>query len=244
MSTASLTAYIQKLIPLLKKQWPKALCEVNHKNAYELMVGVILSAQSTDKAVNEITPGLFKRYPSPTAMAKANPLDVEKIVHRTGFFRAKTRNILNACRMIVEKHNGVVPKTMAELVELSGIGRKSANVILGAIHGIASGIVVDTHMIRLCTQRLRLSKNEDPVKLEQDLCKIVPQPQWIYFSQSMVLHGRYICVARQPRCWECYLAPICPFPDKTPPPAKGGETTPAPRETITGLPIRVRHRAS
>lgn len=225
------------LIAALKKQWPKALCEVNHRNAYELMVGVILSAQSTDKAVNEITPALFKRYPSPAAMAKAQPLDVEKIIHRTGFFRAKTRNILGACRAIVARHAGTVPKTMEELVELPGIGRKSANVVLGAIHGIASGIVVDTHVIRL-SERLRLSTNEDPVKLERDLCAIVPKNHWIYFSQSMVLHGRYICIARRPRCWECYLAPICPYPDKTPPPPKE-EPLPEPRKTITGLPIKI-----
>jgi endonuclease-3 len=237
-SNAALRAYVEKLLGLLRKQWPKTRCEVNHRNAYELMVGVILSAQSTDKAVNEITPGLFKRYPRPTVMAKAEPLDVEQIVHRTGFFRAKTKNILGACRRIVELHGGVVPKTMEELFELPGIGRKSANVILGAIHGIASGIVVDTHMIRL-SGRLKLSKQEDPVKLEKELCAIVPEKDWIYFSQGMVLHGRYICIARQPRCWECYLAPICPYPDKTPPPEDDSKISSAPRKTITGMPIQI-----
>ena len=236
MAKAALTGFIQKLLPLLHKQWPKTLCEVNHRNAYELMVGVILSAQSTDKAVNELTPALFKKYPSPAVMAAAHPLDVERMVHRSGFFRAKTKNILGACRMIVQKHGGQVPKTLEDLVELPGIGRKSANVIMGAIHGIPTGIVVDTHMIRL-SGRFRLSKEEDPVKLEKELCAIVPQKEWIYFSQGMVLHGRYICVARQPRCWECYLAPICPYPDKTPPPV-GDDVKSAPRETITGLPIR------
>jgi endonuclease-3 len=240
MSKNSLKAFVQKLIPLLRKHWPKTLCEVNHRNAYELMVGVILSAQSTDKAVNEITPALFKRYPTVAAMAKAKPLDVEKMIYRCGFFRAKTKSILGACRMIMETHGGEVPKTMEELVELPGIGRKSANVILGAIYGIASGIVVDTHMIRLCTERLRLSKKEDPVKLEQDLCAIVPQNEWVYFSQSMVLHGRYICIARQPRCWECYLAPICPYSNKTPPILE--KMDPAPRKTITDVPIKVAHK--
>jgi endonuclease-3 len=171
-------------------------------------------------------------------MAKADPLDVEKMARRSGFFRVKTKNILGACRMIVEKHGGQVPKTLEELVALPGIGRKSANVIMGAVYGIASGIVVDTHMIRL-SGRLGLAKEEDPVKLEKELCAIVPRDQWIYFSQSMVLHGRYICVARRPRCWECHVAEICPYPDKTPPPVKG-EAKPAPRETITGLPIRVK----
>jgi len=231
--------FIRRLLPLLKKHWPKPLCEVNHRNAYELMVGVILSAQSTDKTVNEITPAIFKRYPSPGAMATAEPLDVEKMVYRSGFFRAKTKSILGACRMIMDTFSGKMPETLEQMVDLPGIGRKSANVILGAIHGIASGIVVDTHMIRLCTERLKLSKNEDPVKLEKDLCKIVPQKNWIFFSQSMVLHGRYICVARRPRCWECHLISICPFEEKTPPPTdrtKEDEN----RKTITGVPVIVR----
>jgi endonuclease III len=226
-----------KLISLLRRHWPKTLCEVIHRNAYELLVGVILSAQSTDKGVNELTPALFKKYPSPAAMAKAEPLDVEKMVHRSGFFRAKTKNILGACRKIVQTYGGKVPRTLEELVELPGIGRKSANVIMGAAYGIASGIVVDTHMIRLAA-RLGLSKEADPVKLEKELCAIVPQKEWIYFSQAMVLHGRYICIARRPRCWECYLAPVCPYPDKTPPPVDE-EVSSAPGKTITGLPIKV-----
>ena len=151
------------------------------------------------------------RPPKPSP--KREPLDVEKMVYRAGFFRAKTKSIMGACRMIVEKFGGEVPKTMDELLELPGIGRKSANVILGAAYGIASGIVVDTHMIRLAN-RFHLSRGDDPVKIEQDLCRIVPRKDWIYFSQSMVLHGRYICLAKGPRCWECHLIKICPYPDK------------------------------
>jgi endonuclease-3 len=211
---------------------------VNHRNALELLVGVILSAQSTDKTVNELTPALFRKYPTARAFADAEPLDVEKMVYRAGFFRAKTKSILGACRMIVEKFGGEVPKTMDELLELPGIGRKSANVILGAAYGISSGIVVDTHMMRLAN-RFRLSRGEDPVKIEQDLIPVVPRKEWVYFSRAMVLHGRYICLARTPRCWECHLIKLCPYPDKILEPKETEKNT-SPRKTITGIPIQVR----
>jgi endonuclease-3 len=229
---------ITLLLALLRKQWPKTLCEVNHQNAYQLMVGVILSAQSTDKVVNEITPILFKKYPTPHALARANALDVEKMIVRTGFFRAKTRSIMAASRIVVEKFGGQVPKTMEELLELPGIGRKSANVILGAVYGISSGIVVDTHMMRLTNERLKLTAAKDPVKIELDLVKIVPKKDWVFFSQAMVLHGRYICIARSPRCWECHLIQICPYGDKVLSPKISDKQEP--RTTITGLPIRTR----
>ena len=229
--------FIRRLLSLLRQHWPKPRCEVNHQNALQLMVGVILSAQSTDKTVNELTPSLFKRYPSAQAFARANPLDVEKRVYRAGFFRAKTKSILGACRMIVERFGGELPKTMEELLELPGIGRKSANVILGAAHGMASGIVVDTHMIRQAN-RFQLTRSEDPVKIEEDLCRIVPKKAWIYFSQAMVLHGRYICLARNPRCWECHLIKICPYSDKVLSPKM--DEKPGPRRTITGVPILLR----
>jgi len=201
------------------------------------MVGVILAAQSTDKGVNEISPALFKKYPNVKAFAHASPVEMEHDIRRTGFFRAKTRSVLGACRTLLEKFGGEVPKTMDELLEVPGIGRKSANVILGAWFGIPSGIVVDTHMIRL-SERLRLTTHKEPVKIEADLNALVPKKDWIFFSQAMVLHGRYICVARSPRCWECELIKICPYPDKVLSP-KDGES-PAPRETITGMPIQVR----
>jgi endonuclease-3 len=228
--------FVEKLLPLLRKHWPHPVCEVNHKNPLQLMVGVILSAQSTDRTVNEITPTLFKRYPTAKAFAESNPLELEQMIYRTGFFRAKAKSVREACKMIVEKFGGQVPKTMEELLELPGIGRKSANVVLGAGYGITSGIVVDTHMIRL-SNRFGLSKSEDPVKIEQDLMKVVPKKDWVYFSQSMVLHGRYICVARTPHCSECYLVKICPFSDKffEPPTNENGV-----RKTITGVPIRMR----
>ena len=229
--------FIEKLLPLLRKHWPHPLCEVNHKNALQLMIGVIMSAQSTDKTVNEITPALFKKYPTAKAFASANPLDVEKMIYRTGFFRAKTKSILGACQMLVEKFDSQMPKTMEELLELPGIGRKSANVILGAIYGIASGIVVDTHMIRL-SNRFQLAHGDDPVKIEQELVKVVLPKDWVFFSQSMVLHGRYICLAKSPRCWECHLIKICPYLDKVLSPKLNEKDEP--RKTITGIPIIVR----
>jgi endonuclease-3 len=232
--------FIKKLIPLLKKQWPKTLCEVKHTNPLELMIGVILSAQSTDKRVNELTQSyLFKKYKTPQDYVKVSPVELEHDIHPAGFFRAKTRSIKGACQLLIDKFNSQVPKTMGELLELPGIGRKSANVILGASWGIASGIVVDTHMLRLCNERLLLSKQTDPVKLEADLMEIVPEKNWIFFSQSMVLHGRYICVARKPRCFECELVKICPYTDKNfERPANEDPT--AVRKTITDLPIRPR----
>lgn len=228
---------IDELLRLLRKQWPVTRCEVEHTNPLELMIGVILSAQSTDKRVNEVTKALFKKYRTPADYAASNPAVFENEIRSTGFFRNKTKSIRAACRMLVEKFRGKLPKTMEELLEIPGLGRKSANVILGAAFGIPSGIVVDTHMIRL-SRRLGLSKEEEPVKIESDLNKLVPQSKWIFFSQAMVLHGRYICIARSPRCWECELIKICPYPDKVLSP-KDGES-PAPRTTLAGIPIRIR----
>ncbi|HVO32749.1 MAG TPA: endonuclease III [Elusimicrobiota bacterium] len=234
---ASAASAIPDLVRLLRKQWPATRCELNFSNALELMVAVIMAAQSTDKGVNEITPNLFKKYRTPEDYLRVPPEVFEREIVRTGFFRAKTRSIRGACQTLIDKFGGQVPKTMDELLELPGIGRKSANVILGAAYGIPVGVVVDTHMIRL-SHRLNLSRQEDPVKIEQDLNRLVPLKDRIFFSQAMVLHGRYICVARQPRCWECELIKVCPYPDKIPvsPDNEKGE----PRKTITGIPIRVR----
>ncbi|OGR90832.1 MAG: endonuclease III [Elusimicrobia bacterium RIFCSPLOWO2_01_FULL_59_12] len=230
-------AFVAKLIPLLRKQWPNPRCEVNHANPLELMVGVILSAQSTDKRVNELTRALFKKYRTPQDYVDVGPAELERDIRPAGFFRSKTKSIQGACQVLVEQFGGKMPKTMEDLLELPGIGRKSANVILGAAFGIASGIVVDTHMIRLAN-RFQLSKSEDPVKIEEDLTAVVPKKDWIYFSQAMVLHGRYICVARKPRCFECQMVKICPFSDKVFEPPNGEE--PTERKTITGVPINLR----
>jgi endonuclease III len=225
------------LLKGLKKQWPQPRCELNFRSPLQLMIGVILSAQSTDKRVNEVTPGLFKKYPSAKAFAEASVPELENEVRTTGFFRAKTKSILGACRTLLGKFGGEMPRTMNELLELPGVGRKSANVILGAAFGISSGVVVDTHMIRL-SHRLGLTKKEEPAKIETDLNRLIPKRSWIFFSQSMVLHGRYICVARSPRCWECQLIKICPYADKVLAPKS--EEDRAPRKTIVGIPIRPR----
>lgn len=239
MAEAVKKAFIQKLLPLMRKQWPKTGCEVKHTNPLELMVGVILSAQSTDKRVNQLTQSfLFKKYKKPQDYLAVDPSELEKDIHPAGFFRAKTASIRGACKMLIEKYGGKMPKTMEELLELPGIGRKSANVILGAIWGITSGIVVDTHMMRLSTERLKLTKEKTPEKIEADLMAIVPRKDWIYFSQALVLHGRYICIARNPHCWACELVKICPYGDKVLSPRSPEDTLP--KETLIGLPIRSR----
>lgn len=239
-SEAQKVNFIKKLLPLLRKQWPKTGCEVEHKNPLELMVGVILSAQSTDKRVNQITQSyLFKKYKKSEDYLRVPPEELENDIRSTGFFRTKAASIRGACKVLIEKFGGKMPGTMEELLELPGIGRKSANVILGAVFGIPSGIVVDTHMIRLANVRFRLSASDDPVKIEQDLVKLIPKKDWIYFSQAMVLHGRYICVARTPRCWACHLVKICPYADKVLAPSP--KDAPIPEETIIGIPIKTRN---
>ena len=237
MSARQSSTFVQKLLKLLRKQWPVTRCELDFKTPLELMIGVILAAQSTDKGVNEITKTLFKKYREPEDYLRVSPDIFEREILRTGFFRAKTRSIRGACQTLIEKFGGKVPKTMDELLELPGIGRKSANVIMGAAYGIPTGVVVDTHMTRL-SERLDLTDQTEPVKIENDLNTIVPLKDRIFFSQAMVLHGRYICVARSPRCYECELISICPYPDKVLAP-KDNES-PAERQTITGIPIHSR----
>lgn len=200
----------------MRKQWPISRCELDRSNPLELLVAVILSAQCTDTRVNTVTKSLFKRYRTAHDYAHSSPAELESLIRTTGFFRSKAKSIRDACQAIDEKHGGRVPKTMEELTQLPGIGRKSANVILGTAYGITSGIVVDTHMTRLA-DRLKLSREKDPVKIERDLMKVVPKKDWIYFSQSMVLHGRYVCVARSPRCFACRLEPLCPYSEKARP---------------------------
>jgi endonuclease-3 len=198
-----------KIIDVLKKTYPDAHCALDHKNAYELLVATILSAQCTDVRVNMVTPVLFKKYPTAEALAKSSQGDVEKIIQSTGFFRAKAKSIRTTAADIVEKHGGKVPATMEELTELRGVGRKTANVVLGNAFDQNVGVVVDTHVSRL-SQRLGLTANTDPVKIEQDLMKLVPQEDWTLISHLLIFHGRQICVARKPRCRECPLFDLCP----------------------------------
>ncbi len=198
-----------KIIDVLKKTYPDAHCALDHRNAFELLVATILSAQCTDVRVNMVTPVLFKKYPTAEALAKSSQGDVEKIIQSTGFFRAKATSIRATAVDIVEKHGGKVPATMEELTELRGVGRKTANVVLGNAFNQNVGVVVDTHVSRL-SQRLGLTGNTDPVKIEQDLMKLVPQDDWTLISHLLIFHGRQICVARKPRCRECPVFDLCP----------------------------------
>lgn len=188
--------------------YPSAHCELYHHNPLQLLIATILSAQCTDKRVNQVTPALFDRFPDAQAFAKAPIGDLEELIRTTGFFRNKAKNIKACCTAIVEKHHGKVPGTMEELTALGGVGRKTANVVLGNAFGVP-GMVVDTHVKRIA-KLLGLTKNTDPVKIEQDLMKIIPRKEWTQFGHNLIFHGRRICKARNPNCPECKLAPICP----------------------------------
>jgi endonuclease III len=197
------------VLEALHRARPEARVELRHDSPLQLLIATILSAQCTDERVNQVTPALFRTWPDARALASAPLADLERAIRSTGFFRAKARSITSCCRALLEQHGGNVPRTMEEMVRLPGVGRKTANVVLGAGYGIASGIVVDTHMTRLA-MRLGLTKQTDPVKIEQDLMDVVPRDEWIFFSIAMILHGRYICQARLPRCGACPLRPHCP----------------------------------
>ncbi len=173
------------------------------------MVATILSAQSTDKTINTITPAVFAKYPDPRALARADQAELEKLIHSSGFFRMKAKNLVNMARAVVEKHGGKIPETMDELVELPGIARKTANVVLGTAMGKHEGVVVDTHVMRL-SQRLELTANTDPVKIEADLMTLLPREQWTIFAHRLIWHGRRVCFAQNPDCEHCLLAPVCP----------------------------------
>jgi endonuclease-3 len=198
----------------LQKAYPKAVCALNHRSAWELVVATILSAQCTDVRVNLVTPELFKMFPTPKAMAAASPPELEEIIRTTGFFRNKSKSIKGAGRMVVEEFGGAVPRTMEELLRIPGVARKTANVVLGSWFGIAAGVVVDTHVLRL-SRRLELTKETTPEKVEQDLMRVIPQEKWIGFSHEMIFHGRQICIARKPRCADCTLERLCNSADKT-----------------------------
>lgn len=205
---------VRAILEKLDAAYPDAHCELNHKSAFQLLVATILSAQCTDVRVNMVTPGLFKKYPAPDRLAYANPRDIEEEIRTTGFFRAKTKSIMGACKRIVENFGGTVPKTMEEILTLPGVARKTANVVLGTAYGIPSGVVVDTHMLRVA-RRLDLTRHNEPKKVEQDLMKVIPQDRWIQFSHQIIWHGRRRCSARKPRCPDCNLERICYSKDKT-----------------------------
>ena len=206
---AALAEQARAVERLLRKAYPGARCELGHRNAFELAVATILSAQCTDARVNVVTPALFARYPDATAMAAAAQADVEALIRSTGFFRNKAKSIIGMAKALVARHGGEVPRTMAQLVALPGIGRKTANVVLGNAFGLNEGIVVDTHVARLST-RLGLTRETDPVKIERALMPLFPTASWALLAHLLIWHGRRVCVARKPRCAECVLRHICP----------------------------------
>jgi len=193
----------------LDKEYPDAHCELDYANPLQLLMATILSAQCTDKRVNLVTPELFRRYPDAPSLADANPDDVEDLVRTTGFFRNKTKSLIGMASAVVSRHGGDVPHTMAELTKLPGVGRKTANVILGNAFGINEGVVVDTHVLRL-SLRLGLTRQTDPVKVELQLMKLFPRRVWAKLSHLLIFHGRRVCVARSPKCELCVLSDICP----------------------------------
>jgi len=193
----------------LAKHYPDAHCALDFKTPFQLLIATILSAQCTDKRVNMVTPALFKRYPTPAALAAAKPEELEEIIKSTGFFRSKTKSLIGMATAVAEQHGGRIPDEMDALVKLPGVGRKTANVILGNAFGKDEGVVVDTHVTRL-SQRLGLTKNTDAVKIEQDLMKLFPRDEWTMLSHLLIEHGRQICEARRPKCEICFLNDICP----------------------------------
>ena len=203
------------ILARLKEAHPDAHCELVHRDAFELLCATILSAQCTDARVNLVTPVLFARYPDAKALASADQADVETIIRSTGFFRNKAKSLIGMAQAVVADHRGRVPRTMDALRVLPGVGRKTANVILGNAYGINEGITVDTHVGRLA-RLLGLSSQDDPEKVEQDLMPLVPQDEWTLVSHLLIFHGRRVCIARRPRCAECVLADLCPSAGRVP----------------------------
>jgi endonuclease III len=205
---------VAAILTKLDEAYPNATCELNHENAFQLLIATILSAQCTDVRVNQVTETLFMKYPDPKAFAYATPSEMEQEIRPTGFFRNKTKSVMGASKAIIEEFGGQVPRTMEEILTLPGVARKTGNVVLGTAYGIASGVVVDTHVLRL-SKRLDLSRNEDPKKVEEDLMKIIPKEKWIQFSHQLIWHGRRVCFARKPKCVECNMESLCYAKDKT-----------------------------
>lgn len=213
-SAAERKARLNHIFEELDKLFPQATCALHHNDAWQLLVATILSAQCTDERVNKVTPELFKKYPTIKAMANASQDELAQDIRSTGFFNNKARSLIGAARTILADYKGHVPRTMEELLEVPGAARKTANVVLGTAYGIATGVVVDTHVQRIC-QRLDLTRHSDPVKIEQDLMKVVPPERWILFAHQVIHFGRQICIARKPRCASCPLDSLCYAKDKT-----------------------------
>jgi endonuclease-3 len=208
-SRAAVERRALEIVARLKRAYPDAHCELDYRDPYQLMVATILSAQCTDVRVNLVTPELFKRWPDARALADARPEELEAVIRSTGFFRNKTRNLIGMAQAVVAGHDGLIPRTMVELRPLPGVGRKTANVILGNAYGISEGVTVDTHVLRL-SLLLRLTRHTEPEKVEQDLMQLLPRDDWALVSHLLIWHGRRICIANRPKCAECVLNDICP----------------------------------
>lgn len=208
-TSAQLKARTRKILARLEQAYPEAVCALQHRSALELLVATILSAQSTDARVNMVTPGLFAKYRTAAAYATTDPAVLQQEIHSTGFFRNKTKSIIGMAQALVEHHRGEVPDTIEALVELPGVGRKTANVVLGTWFGRNEGVVVDTHVQRLSTL-LGLTKETTPEKIERDLMALVPRDKWTWFSHTLIRHGRQVCIARRPKCEECVVSRWCP----------------------------------
>jgi endonuclease III len=213
-TVAERQARIFKILATLDRMYPNVTCALHHSNAWELLVATILSAQCTDKRVNLVTPGLFRKYPTIQDFAAAKQEELAQDIRSTGFFNNKAKSVIGAARKILSDYGGEVPQEIELLLTVPGAARKTANVVLGTAFGIASGVVVDTHVQRIA-QRLDLTKHTDPANIEKDLMKAIPKPKWILFSHQLIHHGRALCVARNPKCAECGLNPLCYAKDKT-----------------------------
>jgi endonuclease-3 len=207
--SVELRKHALKIARGLERAYPDAVCALSHEDPYQLLVATILSAQCTDERVNMVTPALFQRYPTPEKLARSSQADVEKIIKSTGFFRAKAKSLRGMAAALVDLHKGQMPRTMDELTQLPGVGRKTANVLLGTAFGIATGVVVDTHVKRI-SYLLGLTKHTNPEKIEQDLMALLPEREWVNFAHRLIHHGRRICIARRPKCPECPLLKLCP----------------------------------
>jgi endonuclease-3 len=205
---------VAKILKVLDEMYPNATCALHHDDPWQLLVATILSAQCTDKRVNEVTPGLFRKYPTVEDFAHASQAELANDIRSTGFFNNKSKSVIGAAKKLLSAYGGQVPRTMDELLTVPGAARKTANVVLGTAYGIASGVVVDTHVQRLA-RRLDLSKHVEPGKIEQDLMKAIPEDRWVLFSHQLIHHGRALCIARKPKCAECRLDPLCYAKDKT-----------------------------
>ena len=213
-TAAERRARVARILEILNQMFPDVTCALHHQDPWQLLVATILSAQCTDKRVNEVTPGLFRKYPTVRDFANVSQAELAVDIRSTGFFNNKSKSIIGAARKVLGEFNGAVPQTIDEMLSIPGAARKTANVVLGTAYGIASGVVVDTHVQRIA-RRLDLTKNSDPVKIERDLMETIPKDRWILFSHQVIHHGRNLCTARSPKCAECPLDPLCYAKDKT-----------------------------